>query len=89
MLLHHQLSWKERNLLTFNSSAMEKILGKYMHEKNLVNPLTLKKLSVDKRIESLHSVVANLVYGEKYTIDQRIFASSLITEILKEEKVNQ
>lgn len=63
---------------------MERILGQYLYQKDLINPLNGKKLPKSKRIESMYAIVQNNVYGENYSNDERIFASSLITEILKE-----
>ena len=38
-----------------------------------------------KRAEKLFSIVQNKVYYEDYTLEERIFASKIITRILEEE----
>ena len=60
------------------------ILKTYINEKSIVSPLDGKKLSKTKRIESMYDFVQNRVYGVNYSIEERIFASTLITKILQE-----
>lgn len=63
---------------------MNEILGIYLKNKHAKHPLTKEPLSKEKRIESLFNVVQNRVYDKTYSIEQRILASELITQILKE-----
>lgn len=64
---------------------MKDILRTYMLDKSTKHPLSGKKLSKSKRIDNMYSIVQNYVYGKKYTQEERVFASKLITEILQED----
>lgn len=65
---------------------MSEILALYLSERDYINPLDGTNLPRGKRIDNLYNIVQNRVYGKKYSKDERILASSLITEILKEIK---
>ena len=63
---------------------MKDILNKYIQDKLTRHPLNGSKLSTSKRTERMFEIVQDTVYGVKYTKEERILASQLITEILKE-----
>jgi hypothetical protein len=65
---------------------MEEILAKYIHEKRVVNPLNGMPIPQSKRIATMYAIVQNTVYYKKYTMEERILASVLITQILKEKQ---
>lgn len=64
---------------------MEDILGLYLKQKNIVDIVSGKPLSKERRIESMYSIVQNIIYGKSYNNEERVMASKLITKILEEE----
>lgn len=63
---------------------IEEICAIYIHEKNIKNPLNNESLPKSKRIESMYNIIQNNIYGKFFDNDDKLFASSLITQILKE-----
>jgi len=64
---------------------MEEILGQFLYEKSLIDPLTGKPLSKSRRIENMYAIINGLVYDKHYTKDERLLAVSLIKQIIEEE----
>lgn len=52
---------------------MEKVLSQYVQDKSITNPLTGKHLSINQRIDNMYNIITNKIYGEKFTIEERIF----------------
>ena len=65
---------------------MQSILKLYLQDKLTVHPFDNSKLSKSKRIERMYDIVQDRVYGVKYTKEERVFASKIITEILLEDE---
>jgi hypothetical protein len=63
---------------------MERVITKYLSDKNVIDPLTNEKLSKFRRIKYMYNIIQNNVYGVKYTKYEQLLASRLITDILEE-----
>lgn len=66
-------------------SNIKQILGKYIQDKETINPLTGKSMSKSKRMDNIFAIVQNRIYKFNYSLEDRIFASKVITMILEEK----
>jgi len=66
-------------------NRIDEIIGTYLRLKDTYDPFTGEPLSKSKRIEEMYYIVQNRVYAINYSMEDRIFASKLITKILEEK----
>lgn len=66
-------------------SNTSEIIGKFISMKECVHPQTGQPLSKRKRMDAMYGIATNSYYQKNFTKEERLLATDLIKEIIKEE----
>ena len=61
--------------------GIKHIVEIFIREKDIKRPHSLSK---EDRMQSMFNIISDNIYGQKFTIDEKLFAVELLKKILKE-----